>query len=97
MAGILAGAGPVAVYLALPPSVFAPTVSALHRAGLPEGSSIVLEKPFGENLAEATQLNALLAQVVPEEAVFRGDHLLAMATVQNILGARLANRTFEPI
>src|SRR5262245_30958666 len=68
--GVGAGAGPVAAYLALPPSVFAPTVSALHRAGLAGGSSIVLEKPFGEGLAEAIELNALLSRVVPEEAVF---------------------------
>src|SRR5262245_24003247 len=64
--GVGAGAGPVAAYLALPPSVFAPTVSALHRAGLAGGSSIVLEKPFGEDLAEAIELNALLSRVVPE-------------------------------
>jgi glucose-6-phosphate 1-dehydrogenase len=97
MTEIISGAGPVAVYFALPPSVFAPTISALHQAGLAEESSLVLEKPFGENLSEATELNALLSQVLPEEAVFRVDHFLAMATVQNILGTRLANRTFEPI
>jgi glucose-6-phosphate 1-dehydrogenase len=92
-----AGAEPVAAYLALPPSVFAPTVSALHAAGLPPGSSIVLEKPFGENLAEAIELNTLLTDVLPEETVFRVDHFLAMSTVQNILGTRLANRMLEPI
>jgi glucose-6-phosphate 1-dehydrogenase len=93
----ISGSGPVAAYLALPPSVFAPTVSALHAAGLETGSSIVLEKPFGEDLAEATELNALLAQVIPEEGVFRVDHFLAMTTVQNLLGTRLANRVLEPI
>ena len=97
MAAVIAGAGPVAAYLALPPSVFAATVSALQGAGLAPGSSIVLEKPFGENLAEATELNALLSRVVPEEAVFRVDHFLAMTTVQNVLGTRLANRVLEPI
>jgi glucose-6-phosphate 1-dehydrogenase len=97
MADVIAGVGPVAVYLALPPSVFAPAVSAVHRAGLADGSSIVLEKPFGENLAEATALNALLAEVLPEEAVFRVDHFLAMTTVQNVLGTRLSNRVLEPI
>jgi glucose-6-phosphate 1-dehydrogenase len=93
----ISGTGPVAAYLALPPSVFGPTVSALHDAGLKDGSSIVLEKPFGEDLAEATELNALLALVIPEEAVFRVDHFLAMTTVQNLLGTRLANRVLEPI
>jgi glucose-6-phosphate 1-dehydrogenase len=94
---VVSGAAPVAAYLALPPSMFAATVSALHAAGLAAGSSIVLEKPFGENLAEACELNALLADALPEEAVFRVDHFLAMTTVQNVLGTRLANRTLEPI
>jgi glucose-6-phosphate 1-dehydrogenase len=97
LAGVVPPTEPAAAYLALPPSVFAATVSALHRAGLAEGSSIVLEKPFGQDLSDATALNALLAEVVPEEAVFRVDHFLAMTTVQNVLGTRLANRVLEPI
>lgn len=72
-------------------------VTALHDAGLPEGSRIVLEKPFGEDLAGAQELNRLLADLVPEQAVFRVDHFLAMTTVQNVLGSRLANRVLEPI
>jgi glucose-6-phosphate 1-dehydrogenase len=94
---LIAGNGPVAAYLALPPFLFAPAVSALHEAGLLQGSTIALEKPFGENLREATELNRLLASLVPEEAVFRVDHFLAMTTVQNVLGTRLANRILEPI
>jgi glucose-6-phosphate 1-dehydrogenase len=97
LTAVTSGAEPVAAYLALPPSVFAATVSALHGAGLAEGSSIVLEKPFGESLGEATELNTLLSRVIPEEAVFRVDHFLAMTTVQNILGTRLANRALEPL
>ena len=97
LSAVVSGAGPVAAYLALPPSTFAATVSALHGAGLPQGSSIVLEKPFGEDLAEAIELNTLLSGLLPEEAVFRVDHFLAMTTVQNILGTRLANRALEPI
>jgi glucose-6-phosphate 1-dehydrogenase len=97
VATVIAGDGPVAAYLALPPSIFAAAVSALHHAGLPDRSTIVLEKPFGEDLAAAVKLNALLAEVVPEEAVFRVDHFLAMTTVQNVLGTRLANRVLEPI
>ncbi|MEV1175900.1 glucose-6-phosphate dehydrogenase, partial [Nonomuraea sp. NPDC049784] len=91
------GDGPVAVYLALPPAIFPGTVTALHRAGLPPGSRIVLEKPFGEDLDSAVELNRLLSEVVPEQAVFRVDHFLAMTTVQNVLGSRLANRVLEPI
>ena len=97
MTAVISGAEPVAAYLALPPFLFGPAVEALHAAGLPDGSSVVLEKPFGEDLAEATALNTLLSRVIPEEAVFRVDHFLAMTTVQNVLGTRLANRALEPI
>ena len=93
----LAGEGPVAVYLALPPAVFPIAVSALHRAGLPADSEVVLEKPFGEGLDSAIALNRLLAERFDERHVFRVDHFLAMATVQNVLGTRLANRVLEPI
>jgi glucose-6-phosphate 1-dehydrogenase len=97
VAACIAGEGPVAVYLALPPSVFPIAISALHRAGLPAESQVVLEKPFGEDLDSATALNRLLAELVDERHVFRVDHFLAMATVQNVLGTRLANRVLEPI
>ena len=97
VAEFIAGDGPVAAYLALPPAVFPVAVSTLHDAGLPPGSRLVLEKPFGEDLDSAVELNRLLAELVPEPAVFRVDHFLAMTTVQNILGTRLANRMLEPI
>jgi glucose-6-phosphate 1-dehydrogenase len=97
VAACIAGAGPVAVYLALPPAVFPVAVTALHRAGIPADSQVVLEKPFGEDLDSATALNRLLAELVDERHVFRVDHFLAMTTVQNVLGTRLANRVLEPI
>lgn len=97
VAGVIAGDGPVAAYLALPPMVFPTAVSTLHEAGLPPGSRIVVEKPFGEDLESAVSLNRLLADVLPEKAVFRVDHFLAMTTVQNVLGTRLANRVLESI
>jgi glucose-6-phosphate 1-dehydrogenase len=93
----VAGDGPLAAYLALPPAVFPAAVSSLHAAGLPAGSMIVLEKPFGEDLASAVTLNRLLADGTPEEEVFRVDHFLAMTTVRNVLGFRLANRVLEPL
>src|SRR5262249_8040338 len=93
----LAGEGPVAVYLALPPAVFPIAGSALHRAGLPADSEVVLEKPFGEDLDSASALNRLLAERFDERHVFYVDHFLAMTTVQNLLGTRLANRVLEPI
>jgi glucose-6-phosphate 1-dehydrogenase len=97
VAAVTGADGPVAAYLALPPAVFPAAVSALHSAELPDGSRIVLEKPFGEDLASAVELNQLLSETVPESAVFRVDHFLAMTTVQNVLGSRLANRVLESI
>ena len=97
VASVVAGDGPVAAYLALPPAIFPGAVSALRDSGLPAGSRIVLEKPFGEDLASAASLNRLLAETVPEREVFRVDHFLAMTTVQNVLSFRLANRVLEPI
>ncbi len=88
---------PVVVYLALPPSVFEGAVRAVAGLRLPEGSAIVVEKPFGENLESARRLNRLLRGAFPETAVFRMDHFLGMQTVQNILGLRFANRVFEPV
>jgi glucose-6-phosphate 1-dehydrogenase len=97
MGAVVQGSEPLAAYLALPPSVFPQAVTALHRAGAAPGSVLVLEKPFGEDLGEAVALNRLLSSLYPEQAIFRVDHFLAMTTVQNILGTRLANRVLEPI
>jgi glucose-6-phosphate 1-dehydrogenase len=90
----------LAAYLALPPQMFVTAVAALGEVGLPRGSRIVLEKPFGEDLDAAIALNQLLREVTGsagEDAVFRVDHVLGMATVHNLLGIRLANRVLEPI
>jgi glucose-6-phosphate 1-dehydrogenase len=94
------GPGPVAVYLALPPALFPAAVTALASVGLPAGSRIVLEKPFGEDLQSAIALNRLLAEALGpagEQAVFRVDHVLGMATVQNLLTLRLANRFLDAV
>ncbi|SNR25157.1 glucose-6-phosphate dehydrogenase [Blastococcus mobilis] len=85
------------VYLALPNTVFHPTLEALVEVGLPEGAQVVVEKPFGRDRADARALNEVLRRLVPEEAVFRIDHFLAMQTVLNLLGLRFANRIFEPV
>jgi glucose-6-phosphate 1-dehydrogenase len=87
----LAGDEPVAVYLALPPGLFGGTVTALADAQLPRGSRIALEKPFGESLDAAVKLNEILARTTGdagEPAVFRVDHVLGMATVQNLVALR---------
>jgi glucose-6-phosphate 1-dehydrogenase len=95
-----AGDGPLAAYLALPTGVFPAAIAALDAAGLPAGSRIVLEKPFGENLGDAVELNSLLARVGPDagpSGVFRVDHVLGMATTQNLIGMRAADGVLEPV
>lgn len=94
----LIGNRPVIAYFALPPVVFTPALKVLAAARLPEGSRIVLEKPFGESLDDARKLNRLLAGItgsIGEGAIFRVDHLLGMPTVHNLLALRIANRIFE--
>ncbi len=89
--------GPVVAYLALPPAAFGPTIAALSAVGLADGSRIVVEKPFGDGLASARELNGLLHDSFDERSVFRIDHFLGKQTAQNLLGLRFANRLFEPI
>jgi glucose-6-phosphate 1-dehydrogenase len=94
------GRGPVAAYLALPPALFPAAVTALRSAGLARGSRVALEKPFGEDLASAIALNRLLADALGptgEQAAFRVDHVLGMATVQNLIGMRLASSVLEAV
>ena len=88
---------PLVAYLAIPPGLFAPAIAALAR--LPPGTvqRVVVEKPFGDDLASARALNAALHESFPEQTVFRMDHFLGHQTVQNILGLRFGNRLFEPI
>jgi glucose-6-phosphate 1-dehydrogenase len=88
---------PCVVYLALPNVIFADTCVALAAAGVPAGSVLVVEKPFGTDLEDARRLNRLVTEVVPEDQVFRVDHFLAKQTVVNLLGLRFANRIFEPV
>jgi glucose-6-phosphate 1-dehydrogenase len=89
--------GAASFYLALPPAVFLPAAKSIIAAGVPEGSRIVVEKPFGTDLASTRELNELLHRSFSEQAIFRMDHFLGKQTVQNILGLRFANRIFEPL
>jgi glucose-6-phosphate 1-dehydrogenase len=89
--------GPPVIYFALPPAVTEKACRALVPIGLPAGSRLAMEKPFGTDAASAAALNELLAQLVPEDHVYRVDHFAAMSTVLNILGIRFANRMFEPV
>jgi glucose-6-phosphate 1-dehydrogenase len=84
-------------YLSVPPSAALPAVRLLGEAGLVERSRIVMEKPFGTDLASAVSLNAKLHEVFAEEQIFRIDHFLGKEPAQNILAFRFANGLFEPI
>jgi glucose-6-phosphate 1-dehydrogenase len=84
-------------YLAIPPSVFEAVIGGLATANCAEHARVVLEKPFGRDLKSARELNAILHQHFPEEAIFRIDHYLGKEPVQNILYTRFTNAFLEPI
>ncbi|WP_027861810.1 glucose-6-phosphate dehydrogenase [Marmoricola sp. URHB0036] len=84
-------------YLSVPPKAALPVVHMLRDAGLVEHSRIIMEKPFGTDLASAQKLNGELHQVFDEEQIFRIDHFLGKEAAQNILAFRFANGLFEPI
>ncbi|QRP63839.1 glucose-6-phosphate dehydrogenase [Rhodanobacter sp. FDAARGOS 1247] len=84
-------------YLAIPPSLFGVVAKGLKQAGCADDARIVVEKPFGRDLASARALNRTLHQVFPESAIFRIDHYLGKEPVQNLLYFRFANTVLEPV
>jgi glucose-6-phosphate 1-dehydrogenase len=84
-------------YLSVPPSAALSAVRMLGEANLVERSRIIMEKPFGTDLASSVSLNARLHEVFDEEQIFRIDHFLGKEPAQNILAFRFANGLFEPI
>ena len=84
-------------YLAIPPSLFETVAAGLAKAGCAKDARVVLEKPFGRDLASAQELNRALHLYFPEEAIFRIDHYLGKEPVQNLLFFRFANTFLEPI
>ncbi len=84
-------------YLAIPPSVFATVVDGLAKSGAAKGARLIVEKPFGRDLASARALNHTLHQVFDEAAIFRIDHYLGKESVQNLMLFRFANTFLEPI
>ncbi len=84
-------------YLAIPPSLFASVVQGLAKSGCAENARVIVEKPFGRDLASAQALDATLHAVFDEASIFRIDHYLGKEAVQNLMYFRFANTFLEPI
>lgn len=93
----LGGARHPLYYLAIPPSMFRTVVVGLEQSGCAQGARVVVEKPFGRDLASAQALNRTLHRVFDESAIFRIDHYLGKESIQNLLYFRFANSFLEPI
>ena len=91
------GAPPPLFYLEVPPPLFGTIAQGIQRAGVAAGARIMVEKPFGTDLASAQKLDETLHSVFPEDAVYRVDHWLGLEPVENVLVARFANRVLEPL
>jgi glucose-6-phosphate 1-dehydrogenase len=94
---VLGAARRPAHYLAVPPSVFATVIDLLGSSGLSRDARIIVEKPFGRNLASARRLNRVVRSAFPSDAVFRIDHFLGKEEIMNLLYFRFANSFLEPI
>ena len=86
-----------AFYLAIPPALFATVIQSLGSAGLAQNARVIVEKPFGRDLASARELNAVAQTVFPESSIFRIDHYLGKEAIMNILYFRFANSFLEPV
>jgi glucose-6-phosphate 1-dehydrogenase len=84
-------------YLAIPPALFGTVIQGLGAAGLAAGARVIVEKPFGRDLASARKLNRIARAAFAEDAIFRIDHFLAKEAIMNILYFRFANSFLEPI
>ncbi len=84
-------------YLAIPPSLFETVIQGLGKAGLAKNARVIVEKPFGRDLASARELNRVAHSVFPEDSIFRIDHFLGKEAIMNILYFRFANSFLEPI
>ena len=84
-------------YLAIPPSLFATVIKSLGATGLSDHARVIVEKPFGRDLASARALNRIAQSVFPEKSIFRIDHFLGKEAIMNILYFRFANSFLEPM
>ena len=92
----LAGAERPAHYLAIPPLLFEEVVQQLLKSGCAKGARVIVEKPFGHDLASAQELNRILLSTFPESSIFRIDHYLGKRQVNNMVVFRFANAFMEP-
>ena len=86
-----------AYYLAIPPTIFGEVVEQLGKSGCGQGARVIVEKPFGTDLASAQRLNEILLGAFDEKRIFRIDHYLGKKPVHNMLFFRFANTAFEPV
>ena len=93
----LKGARRPAHYLAIPPSLFETVIESLGSAGLAKDARVIVEKPFGRDLASAIELGAVAQSIFPESSIFRIDHYLGKEAIMNLLYFRFANSFLEPI
>ena len=84
-------------YLAIPPALFETMIRGLGSSGLAANARVIVEKPFGRDLASARELNRIARSVFSEDAIFRIDHFLGKEAIMNILYFRFANSFLEPI
>ncbi len=84
-------------YLAIPPAMFETMISGLGSSGLAQNARLIVEKPFGRDLASAQELNRIAQSAFPERSIFRIDHFLGKEAIMNILYFRFANSFLEPI
>jgi glucose-6-phosphate 1-dehydrogenase len=87
----------VLYYLEVPPSLFGRIAHGIAAANRAEGARVMVEKPFGADLASARQLNETMHQYFPEDAIYRVDHWLGLDPVENVLFARFTNSVIEPL
>src|SRR5437763_7747406 len=92
-----AGPGRMLYYLEVPPALFGRIAHGIAAAGRADGARIMVEKPFGFDLARARELNATMHQFFGEESIYRVDHWLGLDPVENVLFARFANAVAEPL
>jgi glucose-6-phosphate 1-dehydrogenase len=84
-------------YLAIPPSLFETVVEQLVQSGCSKGARMIVEKPFGHDLASAQELDRILLSAFPESSIFRIDHYLAKGPVHNMVSFRFSNSFLEPL